>query len=72
MRELGETLPDTAGVIVRSITELDSLYAQYQQGDKSIYAVISKEKARDGYMRRPAVLLTREKARSAAPAAEKS
>ena len=56
VRELGETLPDTAGVIVRSITELDSLYAQYQQGDKSIYAVISKEKARDGYMRRPAVL----------------
>ena len=57
VRELAETLPETAGVIVRSITELDSLYAQYQQGDKSIYAVISKEKARDGYMRRPAVLL---------------
>ena len=56
VRELAETLPDTAGVIVRSITELDSLYAQYLQGDKSIYAVISKEKARDGYMRRPAVL----------------
>lgn len=56
VRELAETLPETAGVIVRSITELDSLYAQYQQGDKSIYAVISKEKARDGYMRRPAVL----------------
>ena len=56
VRELAETLPDTAGVIVRSITELDSLYAQYWQGDKSIYAVISKEKARDGYMRRPAVL----------------
>ena len=56
VRELGETLPETAGVIVRSITELDSLYAQYRQGDKSIYAVISKEKARDGYMRRPAVL----------------
>ena len=37
VRELAETLPETAGVIVRSITELDSLYAQYQQGDKSIY-----------------------------------
>lgn len=56
VREIAETLPDTAGVIVRSITELDSLYAQYRQGDKSICAVISKEKARDGYMRRPAVL----------------
>ena len=56
VREIAEMLPETAGVIVRSITELDSLYAQYGQGDKSIYAVISKEKARDGYMRRPAVL----------------
>ncbi len=56
VREIAETLPDTAGVIVRSITELDRLYAQYRQGDKSIYAVISKEKARDGYMRRPAAL----------------
>ena len=37
VREIAETLPDTAGVIVRSITELDSLYAQYRQGDKSIY-----------------------------------
>ena len=37
VREIAETLPDTAGVLVRSITELDSLYAQYRQGDKSIY-----------------------------------
>ena len=37
VRELAETLPDTAGVIVRSIAELDNLYAQYRQGDKSIY-----------------------------------
>lgn len=37
VRELAETLPDAAGVIVHSITELDSLYAQYRQGDKSIY-----------------------------------
>ena len=56
VREIAETLPNTFGAIVRSITELDALYAQYRQGDKSIYAVISKEKARDGYMRRPAVL----------------
>ena len=56
VREIAETLPDTVGVIVRSNVELDSLSAQYRQGDKSIYAVISKEKARDGYMRRPAVL----------------
>ncbi len=45
VREIAETLPDTVGVIVRSIVELDSLYAQYRQGDKSICAVISKEKS---------------------------
>lgn len=55
VRELAETLPETVGVIVRSPTELDKLYALYERGDKSVYAVISKEKARDGYMKRPAV-----------------
>ena len=55
-RELAETLPDTAGVVVHSLTEFDRLYAQYEKGDKSIYAVISKEKARDGYMKMPAAV----------------
>ena len=55
VREIAETLPDSAGVIVRSIAELDKLYSLYEKGDKSIYAVISKEKARDGFMKRPAV-----------------
>lgn len=42
-------------MVVHSITELDRLYALYEQGDKSVYAVFSKERARDGYMRYPAV-----------------
>lgn len=58
-REIAETLPDTVGVVVRSMTELDRLYALYEQGDKSIYVIISKEKARDGYMRMPAVIWNR-------------
>ncbi len=56
VREIAETLPDAAGIIVRSIGELDKLYALYEKGDKSSYAIISKEKARDGFMKRPAVL----------------
>ena len=60
-REIGETLPDTAGVVVRSNTELDRLYDLYEKGDRSIYAIISKEKARDGYMKRPAVIWNRHK-----------
>ena len=55
VREISETLPNTYGVVVRSITELDHLYAMYAAGDKSVYAVINKERARDGYMRYPAV-----------------
>ena len=55
VREIGETLPDTYAMVVRSITDLNRLYAMYEAGDKSVYAVLSKEKARDGYMRYPAV-----------------
>lgn len=61
VREITETLPNTAGVIVKSITELDKLYALYEQGDRNIFAIFSKEKARDGYMKRPAVLWNRRK-----------
>lgn len=56
VREIGETLPDTVGVVVKSISELNRLYRHYKMGDKSVYAVISKERARDGYMKRPAVI----------------
>ncbi len=59
VREIGETLPDTYAMVVRSITEFDRLYAMYEAGDKSVFAVFSKERARDGYMRYPAVMLTR-------------
>ena len=60
-REISETLPDTAGVVVRSNMELDRLYELYEKGDKSIYAIITKEKARDGFMRQPAVIWNRRK-----------
>ena len=59
VREIGETLPNTFAMVVKSITDLDWLYAAYQAGDKSVYAVFSKEKARDGYMRYPAVTYDR-------------
>ena len=59
VREIGETLPNTFAMVVRSITDLDRLYAAYQAGDRNVYAVFSKEKARDGYMRYPAVTYNR-------------
>ena len=59
VREIGETLPDTYAMVVRSVTDLNRLYAMYEAGDKSVFAVLSKEKARDGYMRYPAVTWNR-------------
>ena len=55
VREIGETLPYTYAMVVHNITDLNRLYSMYEQGDKSVYAVFSKERARDGYMRYPAV-----------------
>ena len=59
VREIGETLPDTYGMIVKCPAEFDRLYGMYESGDKSVYAIMSKEKARDGYMRYPAVTWNR-------------
>ena len=56
VRELEETLPNTFAVIVTSITDLHTAYAAYERGNMTCYIIITKEKARDGYMRRPAVL----------------
>lgn len=61
VREIEESLPDTFAAVVGSITELDRLYDIYAKGDKSCYAVISKEAARDGYMRAPAAVWNKRK-----------
>lgn len=55
VREIEESLPDTFACVVTNITQFDQLYDFYRQSDKSCYCVISKEQARDGYMRCPAV-----------------
>ena len=61
VREIGETLPDSSAMVVDSIRDLDRLYRYYEQGTQSVYAVFSKERARDGYMRYPAVTWNRRK-----------
>ena len=37
------------------------MHDEYINGDKSIYAILSKERARDGYMRKPAVVYSKSK-----------
>lgn len=61
VREIGETLPNSYGIVVKSISDLERLYRLYEQGQQNVYAVFSKEKARDGYMRYPAVIWNRRK-----------
>lgn len=53
VREIEESLPNTFAVVVMSISEINTVYEAYQKDSKSCYIIISKEKARDGYMRRP-------------------
>lgn len=55
VRELQETVPNTFAAVVQSITDFDRLYALYEQGDRDCYAILSKEKARGGYMHALAV-----------------
>ncbi len=55
VREIEESLPNTFATIVTSITEINAAYAAYTRDEKTCYIIISKEKARDGYMRRPSV-----------------
>jgi superfamily II DNA or RNA helicase len=55
VREIEESLPDTFAVCVTSINEINLAYEAYQRDDKTCYAIMSKERARDGYMKRPSV-----------------
>lgn len=61
VREIEETLPNTFAVVINSITELLTAYSAYEKDSKTCYVIMSKEKARDGYMKRPAAVWNRQK-----------
>jgi len=54
VREIEESLPSTFATVITSITELNKVYAAYERDNKTCYVIMSKEKARDGHMLRPA------------------
>lgn len=56
VREIKETLPNTKAEVIYNLADIDRLCEEFKKGKKSIYMIISKERARDGYMRRPAVI----------------
>lgn len=53
VREIEESLPNTFATVITSISELNKVYKAYESDIKTCYIIISKEKARDGYMKRP-------------------
>lgn len=61
VREIEETLPNTKARVVYNLADINSAYEEYKQGNKTEYIVLSKERARDGYMRRPAVIRSKSK-----------
>ena len=67
VREIEESLPNTFAVIVNSITDIDLVYEAYKNGDKTCYIILTKEKARDGYMRHPAVLWNKRRGKFICP-----
>ena len=61
VREIEETLPDTKAAVVHSISDISKVYNDYLSGKQSVYIVLSKERARDGYMKKPAAIYSRSK-----------
>lgn len=55
VREIHETIPNSYAMHVTSMAEVDGLYNYYQRENKSVYCILSKETARNGYMRKPSV-----------------
>ena len=56
VRELYETVPECVARTVSSITDVDRMYELYRHTDKPLFMVLSKESARNGYLRKPAVI----------------
>ncbi len=56
VREIHETIPNSYAVHVTCMAEVDALHDYYLRENKSVYCILSKETARNGYMRKPAVI----------------
>lgn len=55
VRELHETIPGCLAQHVESMSDIDRLYDLYQKENKTVYCILSKETARNGYMTMPCV-----------------
>ena len=61
VRELYETVPDCIAQVVSSISDVDRCFEQYKTSDKTVFMVVSKESARNGYLKRPNAIWSKSK-----------
>ena len=61
VREIEETIPGARGRILHSISDAEAAFKEFMTGDYTIYCIVSKERARDGYSKKPAVRYSRYK-----------
>lgn len=61
VREIEETIPGAKGRILHSISDVEAAFKEFKAGDSTIYAIVSKERARDGYSKKPNVYYSRVK-----------
>ena len=61
VREIEETLPNTKAAVVYSLGDIDKVYKEHLVGNTSTYIILSKERARDGFMWQPAAVYSKVK-----------
>jgi hypothetical protein len=61
VRELNETIPNCYARVIENFTDVDKMFNIYKTGTQTVYCVISKEMARDGYMKKPNVVWSNRK-----------
>lgn len=61
VREIEETLPNTKAAVVYNMADIDRVVDEHKKGNESTYIILSKERARDGYMWQPSVVYSRSK-----------
>ncbi len=59
VREIEETLPNTRAQVIHNLADVDRIHKEYLEGNKTVYAIMSKERARDGYMKKPAAVYSK-------------
>ena len=59
VREIEETLPNTKAAVVYNLADIDRVVDEHKEGKESTYIILSKERARDGYMWQPSAVYSR-------------